>query len=113
MEGNVCKECGSEGGHPPFELKMCNKCRNYYCYSDFEGHKCIEEKNRIKIKACLKCGSRNLDPTPGGPYAAITNYGIFLSGYEVCLDCGHIGAPIEFEKEEDYLEFLESFENLT
>jgi len=64
------------------------------------------------IKACLKCGSQNLDATPGGPYAAITNYGIFLSGYEVCKDCGHIGAPILFDSEEDYRSFLEHLKEI-
>jgi hypothetical protein len=69
-------------------------------------------KDTIKIKACFKCGSKNLDPAPGGAYAAMTYYGIFLSGYEVCMDCGHVGAPIEFEKEEDHLSFLKHLEDL-
>jgi hypothetical protein len=64
------------------------------------------------VKACLKCGSQNLDPTPGGAHAGITGYGIFLSGYEVCKDCGHIGAPILFGSEEDYRSFLEHIEGL-
>jgi hypothetical protein len=112
MTKHVCRECGDEGGYPPFELKKCSICGDYFCYEDFEGHGCAEEGDSARIKACLKCGSRNLDPTPGGAYAALTNYGIFLSGYEVCMDCGHIGAPVKFEREEDYQSFVEHLEGL-
>ena len=51
-------------------------------------------------------------PDAWGAYAAITKYGIFLSGYKVCMDYGHIGAPIEFKQEEDYLNFLKHLEDL-
>ncbi len=109
MAMRVCKECGSEGGYTPFELKKCSHCGNYFCYEDFEGHECAEDT--VKVKACIKCGSQNLDATPGSPFAGVTYFGIFLSGYEVCRDCWHIGAPMNFVKGEDYRDFLEHLAN--
>ncbi|MEE8402849.1 MAG: hypothetical protein V3R93_03765 [Candidatus Hydrothermarchaeaceae archaeon] len=109
MAMRVCKECGSEGGYTPFELKKCSHCGNYLCYEDFGGHECAEDA--IKAKACIECGSQNLDAIPGGAYVGLTASGVFFSGCELCEDCGHFGVPIIFKKDEDYRDFLEHLEN--
>jgi len=64
------------------------------------------EESRI-IKACMRCGSTNLEGAPGGVYAGFTNYGIMpLTGRQLCKDCGSTDIPIEFDDEESYKAFL-------
>ena len=60
----------------------------------------------MKITACLRCGSKNLDIadmsdgiTPGIDWS--TN---------VCRDCQWQGIPLEFETENDYQKFLKGLE---
>jgi len=60
----------------------------------------------MKITACLRCGSKNLDIadmrdgiTPGIDWS--TN---------VCRDCDWQGIPLEFETENNYQKFLTGFE---
>lgn len=60
----------------------------------------------MKITACLRCGSRNLDIakmrdgiSPGIDWSTM-----------VCRDCDWQGIPLEFETENDYQKFLKSFE---
>jgi hypothetical protein len=58
----------------------------------------------MKITACLRCGSKNLDIadmsdgiTPGTDLHT-----------KVCRDCEWKGIPLEFETENDYQKFLKS-----
>ncbi len=68
---------------------------------------------KTSIRACLSCGSRNLDFTPGNGMVANTYFGIGpVAGIAICKDCGMRGGPIEFEKEEDYEAFLEHLKTL-
>ncbi len=70
------------------------------------------EKSRV-IKACMRCGSTNLEGAPGGLYAAFTNYGIMpLTGRQLCNDCAYTGIPIEFDDEESFKAFLRHLEEM-
>jgi len=61
----------------------------------------------MRIRACLRCGSPNLDFTPGDGMAILTRLGVGpVAGIAVCRDCGQLGAPIEFEDEKSYIAFL-------
>jgi hypothetical protein len=58
---------------------------------------------RMKIRACLRCGSRNLDIadmrdgiTPGIDWSTM-----------VCRDCNWQGIPLEFETDRAYQQFLQ------
>jgi hypothetical protein len=56
----------------------------------------------MKLKACPKCGSRNIAQGTLGE-------GV-LTGYvnkDVCKDCGFQGMPLIFDSEEDHKKFLE------
>jgi hypothetical protein len=60
----------------------------------------------MKITACLRCGSKNLDIadmrdgiTPGIDWSTM-----------VCRDCDWQGIPLEFETENDYQKFLKGLE---
>jgi hypothetical protein len=60
----------------------------------------------MKITACLRCGSKNLDIADMSD--GITP-GIDLNK-RVCRDCDWQGIPFEFETENDYQKFLKGFE---
>jgi hypothetical protein len=62
----------------------------------------------MKITACLRCGSKNLDIadmrdgiTPGIDWSTM-----------VCRDCDWQGIPMEFETENDYQKFLKGLEKV-
>ncbi len=62
---------------------------------------------KTEITACMRCGSRNLDFTPGDGMAVFTKLGVGpIGGIAVCKDCGRVGGPIVFGKEKDYRAFL-------
>jgi len=57
----------------------------------------------MEIKACPKCGSRNI-------FQGRLGEGV-LTGYtskDVCRDCGYQGMPIIFDSENEYNNFLKS-----
>lgn len=61
----------------------------------------------MRIRACVKCGSLDLDFMPGDGMAALTRFGIGpVAGIAACRNCGNLSAPIEFKNEEDYKKFL-------
>ena len=61
----------------------------------------------MRIRACIRCGSLNLDFTPGDGMAILTRLGVGpVAGVAVCKACGNTSPPIEFENEKDYRAFL-------
>ena len=61
----------------------------------------------MRIQACLKCGSLRLDFTPGNGLSAMTRFGVGpVAGIAVCMDCGNMSPPIEFDDEKNYTAFL-------
>ncbi len=59
------------------------------------------------IKACVRCGSRDIDFTPGNGDAILTRLGVGpVAGIARCKGCGLLSGPIEFEDEEQYRKFL-------
>lgn len=68
---------------------------------------------KTPIRACLRCGDRNLDFTPGDGMMAHTYFGIGpVAGIAICKNCGRRGGPIEFDKEEDYGAFLKHLKTM-
>ncbi|MFH0818359.1 MAG: hypothetical protein V1909_07045 [Candidatus Micrarchaeota archaeon] len=68
---------------------------------------------KTRIIACLQCGGRNLDFTPGDGMMASTYLGIGpLGGIGLCKDCGRQGGPIEFETQRDYGAFVKHLQKL-
>ena len=55
-----------------------------------------------EVRACMKCGSSDLNSNPGGAYAAQTAYGMggAMTGQALCNKCGHYGLPIIVDSEE-------------
>jgi hypothetical protein len=61
----------------------------------------------MKIRACIRCGSLELDFTPGDGSAVLTRIGVGpVGGVALCKDCGYLGGHIEFDSERDYMEFV-------
>lgn len=56
---------------------------------------------KAEIFACMKCGSRNLNSSPGGSYSAQTAYGMSgaMAGNVLCNKCGHYCMPLVFDSE--------------
>lgn len=57
----------------------------------------------MKIRACMKCGSRNLQ-TPTLEDGRIPGR-IGSFDERLCNDCRHLGVPIIFDNEQAYEEF--------
>lgn len=56
------------------------------------------EKER-KVSGCMRCGSSDLNSTPGGAYAWNTQAGMSLAGFEYCNKCGFYGIPLIFKSD--------------
>lgn len=61
---------------------------------------------KMIIRACIQCGSTNLDAFGAGIKQFYARFSGQTMGRLTCADCGHTGPPIEFDSEQAYLEFL-------
>ena len=57
----------------------------------------------MKIKACPKCGSKNIS---AGTMGSGVTFGV-TSWNEMCRECGYQGQSINFDSENEYKKFLE------
>ena len=61
----------------------------------------------MRIRACIRCGSTDLDFTPGEGSAVFTKVGMGpMGGVALCRKCGLIAGPIEFDDEKSYRNFV-------
>jgi hypothetical protein len=61
----------------------------------------------MRIRACIRCGSTDLDFTPGESSAVFTKVGMGpMGGVALCRKCQNVSGPIEFGGEKDYKAFV-------
>ena len=58
----------------------------------------------------MKCGSNDLNSSPGGSYSAQTAYGMSgeMAGNVLCNKCGYYGLPLSFKNEKQRAEYVKS-----
>lgn len=85
----------------------------WFLYFDILPRLCAREEEGAKkkpsereIKACTRCGSRNISSLKHTKYW-LEKYGPIMGVY-TCQECGNEGLPIVFDSMENYGKFLKS-----